>query len=561
MAHRNPHRNPRRIVLFAAVAVVVSLAGHGLGSPVVAAATPRRAAAPSGWARPVPGAVTRAFSAPRTLYAAGAHRGVDLHAPGADVVAAGAGTVDYAGAVAGALHVVIRHDNGWRTSYSFLASLAVREGTRVSRGQVLGSCCREAPLARHGHGTDLHFGLRLGDDYVDPMRLFVAPDLAAIVHLAPTDQREFPSRRRSAIQTILDTTGLGALDEWRARLVGGSGALVDAFGDLLAAGAAQLPEVMRWLDSADFLFFDGGLAFDIAQGITDYLTQFGECDRHPPPLPVTPDLPTALMFVAGINSRTRRDGSSNGIDPQSLGYDPAATHWFSYADDGGAHVPSDTHVSIVDSARNLATQLRQLQASQPGRTVDLIAHSQGGVVVQAFLKLFYDSADPSIPPIGTVVTLSSPHSGAPSATSGAVLARIPGAGVALGAIELLPPVDTAAVRDLSELSDLQAILRTRPLPSEVDVYSIGSPLDWAVPQTSTRLDGARHVTTNPDGIANEHRDITTDPSAMRAVRNALLGRPAPCVGLRTAMLSAIVPERVAVIERVPGSLVRALGPR
>ncbi len=29
----------------------------------------------------------------------------------------------------------------------------------------------------------LHFGLRVGDTYVDPMQLFAPPDLAAVVHL------------------------------------------------------------------------------------------------------------------------------------------------------------------------------------------------------------------------------------------------------------------------------------------------------------------------------------------------------------------------------------------
>ena len=551
MAHRSP-----RLALFCFAALALTLTS---AAPATAGHRQHRlSAADSGWVRPVPGEPTRAFSAPRTLYSGG-HRGVDLRATGAEVLAAGPGVVDFAGAVAGALHVVVRHPNGWRTSYSFLAAISVRDGELVARGQVLGRCCRPVPLGAHDHGTDLHFGLRVVDEYVDPMRLFVAPDLTAVVHLAPSDEREFPGRRRSAIQTILDTTGLGAINDVRERLTNGAGSLIDAFGELLAAGAAELPEVMRWLEASNLLLFDGGLTFDIAEGIADYLGQFSECDRHPPPLPSAPDLPTALMFVAGINSRTRRDGRSNGIDPSSLGYDPAVTHFFSYAADGGGYEPSETLVPIVESARNLATQLRAVQASEPGRAVDLIAHSQGGVIVQAFLKLFYDPTDHSLPPIGTVITLSSPHSGAPAATSGAAIGRLPGSAVLFSEIETMPPVNAAAVHDLSELSDIQALLQTRPLPEGIDVYSIGSPLDWSVPQTSTQLDGAHHITTNPDGIANEHGDITTDPSAMRAVRNALLGRPAPCVGLRTAILSATVPERIAVVERIPGNLVRALG--
>ena len=38
------------------------------------------------------------------------------------------------------------------------------------------------------------------------------------------------------------------------------------------------------------------------------------------------------------------------------------------------------------------------------------------------------------------------------------------------------------------------------------------------------------------------------------VNNALLGRPMPCVSLRTSIASAYFPERIAFVERVPGAL-------
>jgi triacylglycerol esterase/lipase EstA (alpha/beta hydrolase family) len=86
---------------------------------------------------------------------------------------------------------------------------------------------------------------------------------------------------------------------------------------------------------------------------------------------------------------------------------------FSYAPGGGAYDADDTYVTIEVAARRLGAQLRERQRREPGREVDLLAHSQGGIVVAAFLTLVYDPTDPAYPPLGTVVTLAAPHHGTP----------------------------------------------------------------------------------------------------------------------------------------------------
>ncbi len=163
-----------RIVWLATIVVVAAVGPAGRGAALEV------------WRRPVPGVVARPFRAPLTRYGAG-HLGVDLAAaPGTSVRAAGAGIVVFAGVVAGTRHVVVAHPGGLRTSYSFLASIRVAAGEAVRRGQIVGTSGGWGP----GHeGTVLHFGLRIGDTYVDPMRLFAAPDLAAVVHLAPDSGR------------------------------------------------------------------------------------------------------------------------------------------------------------------------------------------------------------------------------------------------------------------------------------------------------------------------------------------------------------------------------------
>ncbi|MER7332495.1 MULTISPECIES: M23 family metallopeptidase [unclassified Micromonospora] len=97
------------------------------------------------------------------------HRGVDLAAaPGATVRAAGAGTVLFAGLVAGRPVVSVGHADGLRTTYEPV-SPAVRPGDRLAAGAPLG-----ALLAGHPGcpaPACLHWGLRRGTEYLDPLAL------------------------------------------------------------------------------------------------------------------------------------------------------------------------------------------------------------------------------------------------------------------------------------------------------------------------------------------------------------------------------------------------------
>ena len=116
----------RRFVL---IVSIVLLAAFGASVPASAAPMVQ-------WVRPVAGAVVRPFDAPRSRFGAG-HLGVDLAATrGAAVRAAGAGVVSFAGSVAGARHVVVAHAGNLRTSYSFLATIAVRLRESETRNYI-----------------------------------------------------------------------------------------------------------------------------------------------------------------------------------------------------------------------------------------------------------------------------------------------------------------------------------------------------------------------------------------------------------------------------------------
>jgi len=168
-----------RLLLVLTLVVAVLVAPTAASAAPVSAAAPSSAApssaAPSAlWVRPLDGqpTVTRPFDPPPSPYAAG-HRGVDLAgAVGQPVLAAGDGVVVFAGQVAGRPVVSVQHTDGRRTTYEPVQPL-VAAGQAVARGTLLGVL-----VAGHaGCPTEacLHWGLRRGETYLDPMSLLRPP--------------------------------------------------------------------------------------------------------------------------------------------------------------------------------------------------------------------------------------------------------------------------------------------------------------------------------------------------------------------------------------------------
>jgi murein DD-endopeptidase MepM/ murein hydrolase activator NlpD len=112
--------------------------------------------------------LTRRFEPPPRPWLAG-HRGVDLGSiPGAEVRAAGPGTVVFVGEVAGRGVVSIAHPGGLRTTYEpVTATVAV--GDRVVRGDPLGRLDAGHPGCPAA--ACLHWGLRRAEVYLDPLAL------------------------------------------------------------------------------------------------------------------------------------------------------------------------------------------------------------------------------------------------------------------------------------------------------------------------------------------------------------------------------------------------------
>jgi murein DD-endopeptidase MepM/ murein hydrolase activator NlpD len=94
--------------------------------------------------------------------------GINIAAPnGAPVVAAADGTVAYAGNELRGFGnmILIRHEGGYVTAYAHNASLLVKKGDKVKRGQTIARVGQTGAV----FGPQLHFEIRKGTQPVDPM--------------------------------------------------------------------------------------------------------------------------------------------------------------------------------------------------------------------------------------------------------------------------------------------------------------------------------------------------------------------------------------------------------
>lgn len=163
-------------------------------------AFPRKAAFPSAttplplpaslaWGWPVASAggrprVAHFFDPPDKPWLSG-HRGVDLVAPqGAEIRAPTAGTVTYSGVVVDRPVLTIATSDGLRLSFEPVKS-PLKVGAAVMRGSVLGTLSGPTHCDGGPPGADscLHWGVRRGDEYLDPLGFIL--DLRPSVLLPP----------------------------------------------------------------------------------------------------------------------------------------------------------------------------------------------------------------------------------------------------------------------------------------------------------------------------------------------------------------------------------------
>jgi len=501
----------------------------------------------SGYRPPVAAPVADPFRPPSNAYGPG-NRGLDYATtPGAEVKAAADGDVVFAGQVGGTLHVVVLHGDGIRTSYSFLSSIGVHRGDSVRQGQVLGTA-----------GTQrFHFGARAGDAYLDPALLFStgSPE----VHLVPDSERrpQSEAHERSGLLGMLAGLPEGAVGaagdafgvtadavDWAAgKSVDATSASVSMLGRRATTSIDDLRAM--WADCVEQL--PPVQAYRFA---SDVARVFDEGDCTPASVDPAPVHGHIAVLVGGFGSSGAGTGGGAAIfrlNTAALGYAASDVYRFSYRGGTAAENPygkADTEIDIRTSGARLRALLERLQYEHPGVTVDIFAHSQGGLVTRAALAPGYSRSDPRTPQIGAIVTMGSPHRGTDGATAVASIRGNPVADTALrGVHAALPSQDdprATSIVQMSEGSGFIEHLNKRPPPEGVWFTSIGGREDVLVPATQTHLDGAHNVVVSVPAGLSTHDALPSSAAALREAKLAVNHLPPTCQGLLTRAANTVV---------------------
>ncbi len=496
---------------------------------------------------PVDAQVSDPFRAPRSAYGPG-NRGLtyDL-APGTAVRAAAPGRVVFAGWVAGTQHVTIRHDDGLRTSYSFLESVGVRRGEEVGAGDAVGRA-----------GPGFHFGVRDGDIYLDPALLFgvVEVRVRLVPHqeaLPPTD--EGLVRERIALARTVRETGLlrQAVDwglDQASHQVERSLATVHVLSELeptkvVADGMAALRR---------------GRAQDCTASEVD-----------------TPDRPASghvALLVAGYGSSSET-AAVDDIATETLGYGSDDVVRYSYAGgrtpssrigpdlaaiDARSYTADDTFTDLREHGVALAELVEAAASARPGVPIDLLAHSQGGIVVR--LALVELRRRGRLDLLATVVTVGTPHRGVDLGTSALLTGPV--------GHRLLDPItawtaggvdsDSTSVLQMGETSTLMLELRRDGVPDDVDFRTIGAAGDLVVTGDKTTVAGHPSAMVGLAG-PRAHDSLPGAAETTRELALALGGMAPGCRSLLESVVDAFLPRTTSYAENaLLAGVVAALPP-
>ena len=127
------------------------------------------AATPSLW--PMTGRITSKFGMRNNPTGRGneMHFGLDIaNSTGTKIKAAGDGVVTFSGYKAGwGRMVMISHGYGYVTQYAHCSTILVKEGQKVSKGDIIAKCGTSGRVT----GPHLHFGVQLNGSWIDPLKV------------------------------------------------------------------------------------------------------------------------------------------------------------------------------------------------------------------------------------------------------------------------------------------------------------------------------------------------------------------------------------------------------
>jgi len=390
--------------------------------------------------------------------------------------------------------------------------------------------------------------VRSGDTYLDPMLLFAGGPV--VVELLPTDPPGAPDPPASEREVLA-----GVVREQRAGW---------------ARGLPGVSAVLRWLRErgaatiAASRFDSVGRGLDLVADLRSRLDPWARCSTGPAPLRPAAAGRRVAVTVGGLGS-TSESAAVDGLRTADLGYAPDDVVRFSYL--GGrtpagepegtlgripahAHTSVDTQGDVQDVAVRLADLVEDVMMAEPDATVDIYAHSLGGLVTRLAL-LDLEDRGVDLGRLGLVTTLGTPHRGADLATAILGANTGPVASVSLdaasGALDLGLDPDAVVVHQLAAGSDVVRRLWLEGVPPGVHLVSIAARGDLVVAAPRTVVAGATNITV-PVAGREAHSSLVGTDEATAEMARALAGQPPGCEPWSDVLADVLVGHAISALE-------------
>jgi Peptidase family M23/PGAP1-like protein len=521
------------------------LASLVLAAVIATGAPSAQAAERIHYVAPVPGRVVDEWRPPAQRFGAG-NVGIDLDArPGDPVRASAAGEVTFAGPIGGRSHVVILHPDGLRTTYAFLESATVGRGRQVAEGDVVGTA-----------SGPVHFGVRDGDRYLDPTAL-LANEVE--VHLVPERDRRPLSERDERSAVVRFVSGIWRGGAAAAGWVAGEAADVVGLAWLASEQAARFgwdyvqTELQRIGRIAVLLEYYTSLPAEWL-AVLGRMAEYRKAQSGCTPRGDAPAKPVGrriAVLVGGFGSSSD-EASIADLDTGALGYADGDVARFSYRGGqvaGGRGMrgiarsdydEADANADLRTSARRLRELLEDIRIAHPGVPVDVIGHSQGGVVARAALA-GAEANDPRLASVASLITIGAPHHGADLATGAQWLGTSTSGTLSLAGAEagFGLDADATAIGQLAETSSFIRELNAAHVPPGIRFTSIASSGDLLVPAVHSAVGEAVDVLVpDPPGLG-VHLGLPGTDAVEREVALALAGMGPTCRRITGAFLQSL----------------------
>jgi pimeloyl-ACP methyl ester carboxylesterase len=298
------------------------------------------------------------------------------------------------------------------------------------------------------------------------------------------------------------------------------------------------------------------LASDVASAVRDDERPCTSADTRPR---VPTDGRRIVVLVGGLGSTSSEAGIER-LDTAELGYAREDVVRFSYR--GGrvpdptdrlsalparAYAARHTEADLAASARLLAELIEDVAVAAPSTTIDVIGHSQGGVVARlAIDELSRNGRLPDT--VDLVVTIASPHSGAPLAALAVHATDTPLGELALGLLDAVTALPTGRAA-LAQLAPESSVLVSSAISTDVRWLSIASRSDVIVPAPMAELAGAAGVVVGVDGV-DAHHSVLESADVIDEIELAIAGLPPRCEPRAERVVDAVVGRSIALGEEL-----------